>query len=186
MTPRALKKGVLLLSITGALGLSACASESAYDELKAQNQQLQAQNQQLQQQLSAKTEHVARLQNAIKYTVNSDLIFPSGSWKMSDQGKRIIAKLAPKLAPHQQEMLHVNGYTDNTPIGPKLMQEGVKSNQQLSEKRAEAVRNYLISQGVKSGLVSAHGYGAADPIASNATASGRAKNRRVELTLAPE
>lgn len=186
MTSLAAKKSLLVLSITGALGLSACVSQGAYDTLKAQNQQLQTQNQQLQQEVTQKTEHIGRLQNAIKYTVNSDLLFPSGSWKMSSQGMRIIAKLAPKLAPHQQEMLHVNGYTDNTPIGPKLMQQGIDSNQQLSEKRAEAVRTFLISQGVKADLVSAHGYGAADPIASNATPGGRAKNRRVELTLAPE
>lgn len=185
MTARVLKRSVLLLSFLGPVLLSACVSQSDYDALQAQNQQLQAQNQQLQQQVTAAKEHVGRLQGAIKYTVNSDLLFRSGSWQMSAQGKRIIAKMTPKLAPHQQDKLLVNGYTDNTPIGPGLRRQGVTTNQELSQKRAEAVMQYLISQGVKPDLVSAHGYGDADPVASNKTAAGRAKNRRVELELAP-
>jgi outer membrane protein OmpA-like peptidoglycan-associated protein len=54
----------------------------------------------------------------------------------------------------------------------------------LSQKRAEAVMAYLISQGVKPDLITARGLGAAEPLASNATAQGRAQNRRVEVTLA--
>ena len=76
-----------------------------------------------------------------------------------------------------------NGYTDNAPIGPGLKQQGITSNQELSQKRADSVMEYLISQGVKPDLVSAHGYGEADPVAPNDTTQGRAKNRRVELTL---
>jgi chemotaxis protein MotB len=53
----------------------------------------------------------------------------------------------------------------------------------LSQKRAEAVMQYLITQGVKPDMISAQGRGEADPIASNKTAEGRAQNRRVELTL---
>ncbi|HTQ71967.1 MAG TPA: OmpA family protein [Acidocella sp.] len=180
------KLNMAVLSVVAPLALSACVSQSAYDSLQTQNQQLQTQNQQLQQQLSDATAHVERLRAAIKYTVNSDLLFPSGGWTMSAQGQSIIAKLAPKLAPTQQDKLYVNGYTDNTPIGATLMQKGVTTNQQLSEKRADAVMNFLISQGVKPDLVEAKGYGDANPVASNSTASGRAQNRRVELTLSPE
>jgi chemotaxis protein MotB len=53
----------------------------------------------------------------------------------------------------------------------------------LSQKRADTVMQYLISQGVKPDMISARGFGEADPITSNATAEGRAQNRRVELTL---
>lgn len=176
----------LLLSSAGVLALSACVSQGAYDALQTKNDQLQQQNQQLQQQVADTTAHVGRLQEAIKYTVNSDLLFPSGSWKMSTQGKRIIGQMAYKLAPNQQEKLYVNGYTDNTPIGPSLQGQGVTSNQQLSEKRADAVMSYLISQGVKPDLIMARGYGAASPVAPNDTSVDRAKNRRVELTLTPE
>ena len=102
---------------------------------------------------------------------------------MSASGQQIIAGFAQKLAPTQQNKLLVAGYTDNTPIGPALQQQGVTSNQELSQKRADAVMAFLISQGVKQDLVEAKGFGDTDPVASNATTAGRAKNRRVELSL---
>ena len=127
---------------------------------------------------------IKRLQGAIMYTINSDLLFPSGSWQMSAQGQQIIARMASQLAPFQQNKIVVNGYTDNTPIGPELQRQGITSNQVLSQRRAENVRQYLISQGVKPDLVSAQGFGDRNPVASNDTAQGRAQNRRAELTLA--
>ena len=78
----------------------------------------------------------------------------------------------------------MTGYTDNAPIGPDLQRQGVTSNQVLSQKRADAVMQYLISQGLNPNFVAARGLGDADPVASNDTAQGRARNRRVELTLA--
>ena len=103
---------------------------------------------------------------------------------MRPQGQRVIANLAKKLAPTQQNHLTVSGYTDNAPIGEALQREGVTSNQELSQKRADAVMQYLISQGVKPDLVSAQGFGDASAVASNDTAQGRTQNRRVELSLA--
>ena len=64
------------------------------------------------------------------------------------------------------------------------MKEGITSNLILSQKRADTVIQYMISQGVKPSLISAQGFGEADPVASNSTAEGRAQNRRVELHLA--
>jgi chemotaxis protein MotB len=91
-------------------------SQSKYDDLEAQNQQLHQQNAAMSQQIVADKTQIGRLQVAIKYTVNSDLLFPSGGWKISERGKQIIAKLAAKLAPTQQNKIIVNGYTDNAPI----------------------------------------------------------------------
>ncbi len=173
--------GVLLAT----MAVAGCVSQSAYDALKTQNDQLQQQVTEQSAELAAAKAQVARLQGAIKYTVNSDLLFRSGSWEMSDRGKQIIANFAHKLAPTQQNKLVVNGYTDNAPIGPALQQQGVTSNEILSQKRADSVMQFLISQGLNSDLVTAKGYGEADPVASNDTAKGRAQNRRVELTLAP-
>ena len=164
-------------SVLSSLVLAGCVWRSDYDALQAQNQQLQSE-------LAASKAQVSRLQGAIKYTVNSDLLFPSGGWEMSSQGKQIISRLAEKLAPTQQNKLLVNGYTDNAPIGPGLKRQGITSNQELSQKRADNVMQFLISQGVRPDLVQAQGYGDADPIAPNDTAKGRAQNRRVELTLA--
>jgi chemotaxis protein MotB len=128
-------------------------------------------------------QQISRLQGAIKYTVNSDLLFPSGGWQISPQGPQIIARMASQLAPTQQNHILVSDYTDNAPIGPALRQQGITSNQELSQKRAENVMQYLISQGVKPDLVSAKGFGDTNPIDSNNTAQGRAQNRRVELSL---
>jgi chemotaxis protein MotB len=150
----------------------------------SQNQQLQQQNSADEQQIATDKAQISRLQGAIKYTVNSDQLFAPGSWAMSAQGKQIIAKMASQLAPTQQNKILVTGYTDNAPIGPELQSQGVTSNQVLSQKRADAVMQYLISQGLNPNLVTARGLGDASPVASNNTAQGRAKNRRVDLTLA--
>ena len=64
------------------------------------------------------------------------------------------------------------------------MRQDVTSNLILSQRRADNVMQYMISQGVKPNLVSAHGFGEADPVAPNDTSEGRAQNRRVELTVA--
>jgi chemotaxis protein MotB len=103
---------------------------------------------------------------------------------MSERGKQIIAGLAAKLAPTQQNKILVSGYTDNAPIGPALQRQGITSNEVLSQKRAENVMEYLVSLGVKPDLLSAKGFGDSNPVASNDTAQGRAQNRRVELSLA--
>jgi chemotaxis protein MotB len=179
-----LKRGVLLFAVTAPAFLAGCVSQSKYDELQAQAQQLQQQNSQLSAQVAADRAQISRLQGAIKYTVNSDLLFPPGGWQMSDEGKQVIAKLASQLAPTQQNKIVVNGYTDNAPIGRELQRRGITSNEVLSQKRAENVMEFLLSQGVKPDLVSARGFGEASPVASNSTAPGRAQNRRVELTLA--
>ena len=204
-----LKRRVLLLLCGASVLLSSCVSQGKYDDLEGkyhalegQYTQLQGQYAQLQQasaaqatksaadiaalkkEIDAGQVHISRLQNAIKYTVNSDLLFRSGSWEMSPQGQEVIAKLVPQLAPFQQSKLVVNGYTDNAPIGPALQREGVTSNEVLSHKRAEAVMQSFIAHGVKPDMISAQGWGEADPIASNKTAEGRAQNRRVEVTLA--
>jgi chemotaxis protein MotB len=168
---------LIVVSLLSTTMLTGCVVwQSDYDKLQSQNQQLQ-------QQLAASQQQNSRLQGAIKYTVNSDLLFAPGSWDMRPQGQQVIANLAKKLAPTQQNHLMVSGYTDNAPIGEALRREGVASNQELSKKRADAVMQYLISQGVKPDLLSAQGFGDASPVASNNTAQGRAQNRRVELSL---
>jgi len=179
-----LKRGILLLPLMAPLLLSACVWKSDYDALQAQYEQAQQQNAALSQQVAADKTQICRLQGAIKYTVNSDLLFPSGGWEMSDRGKQIIAGFAAKLAPTQQNKILVSGYTDNAPIGRALERQGITSNEILSQKRAENVMAFLISQGVKPDLISAQGFGDTNPIASNDTPQGRAQNRRVELSLA--
>ena len=168
-----------VMSIMGLI-LTACVPAQQYNALETDYNQL---NQRLSGEIAAQQVHITRLQGAIKVAVNSELLFPSGGWQMSRQGQQIISRLAQKLAPTQQNKLVVTGYTDNTPIGPALQREGVASNEVLSQKRAENVMQFLISQGVNPNLVAARGLGEADPIASNENPKGRAQNRRVEISL---
>ena len=67
--------------------------------------------------------------------------------------------------PTQQNKVLVSGYTDNAPIGPALQRQGITSNQDLSQKRAENVMEYIISQGIRPDLISAQGFGDANPVA---------------------
>jgi chemotaxis protein MotB len=171
-----------------ALLLAGCVSQQKYDVAVQKNSDLEQEYQQLNQTMSAevaaKNIHISRIQNAIRVTVNSELLFPSGGWEMPSDAKNSIAKISAVLAPHQTMKINVIGYTDTTPIGPGLMKQGVTTNLILSEKRADNVMQYMISQGVRQDMVSARGVGAADPIASNDSPAGRAQNRRVELTVA--
>jgi chemotaxis protein MotB len=161
--------------------LAGCVSQQKYDALQLRYDEL---NQTMSSEITSKQMHIERLQNAVKVTVNDQLLFPSGEWQMPATAQQTIAKMAPILAPMQQTKIMVNGYTDNVPIGPGLMRQGITSNLILSQKRADNVMQFMISQGVKPNLVSAQGLGDADPVAPNDTAEGRAQNRRVELTLA--
>jgi chemotaxis protein MotB len=178
----------MLCVVGAALLLADCVSQQTYDESQQKNAELEAQYQQLNQTMSSEVAahnmQITRMQDAIKVSVNSELLFPSGGWEMSEAAKTSIAKIAAILAPHQTAKINVNGYTDSTPIGPGLAKQGVTTNLILSQKRADNVMQFMISQGVKSNLVSAHGFGEADPVASNNTAEGKAQNRRVELTVA--
>src|SRR5439155_22148125 len=125
-------------------------------------------NQSLSGEIAQQQVHISRLQGAIKVAVNSDLLFPSGSWQMP-QAAQLIARMAPILSPFQQTKIIVTGYTDNVPVGPELRAQGVDNYQQLSLKRAQTVANFLVSQGVNPNLVSAQGLGDADPVAPNDT-----------------
>jgi chemotaxis protein MotB len=170
-----------MMTFTAMLLLAGCVSQKKYDTLDAEYQQL---NQTMSAEVAANQMQITRLRDAIKVTVNNELLFPSGDWQMPVEAQQTIAKIVPILAPKQQAKIQVNGYTDNVPIGPGLMRQGITSNLELSQKRADNVRQFMISRGVNPRLVSAQGFGEKDPVASNDTPQGQAQNRRVELTLA--
>jgi OmpA-OmpF porin, OOP family len=108
--------------------------------------------------------------NTINFELNSDQITPSSRPSL-DQTVR-------SLQEQPEVTMEIAGHTDST--GSDAY------NQQLSQRRADSVRNYLTSQGVDAGRVRATGYGEQQPIASNETASGRAMNRRVEFRVSGE
>jgi chemotaxis protein MotB len=169
------------MTFTAMLLLAGCVSQKKYDTLETEYQQL---NQTMSAEVAANQMQITRLRDAIKVTVNNELLFPSGEWEMPVEAQQTIGKIVPILAPKQQAKIQVNGYTDNVPIGPGLVRQGITSNLELSQKRADNVMQFMISRGVNPRLVSAQGFGEKDPVASNDTPAGRAQNRRVELTVA--
>jgi chemotaxis protein MotB len=160
-----------------ALLLGACVSQSAYDQQAAELQQAQAQIQQLQSELAAsKAEQ--------DFVEASDYLFPSGGFQLSPAGQTELAtNIAPKLRNLQNAKVVVYGYTDNAPVGPGLKSQGVPDNLVLSTRRASTVASFLIAQGVNPNIVSAKGFGDTHPVASNDTPEGRAKNRRIVVTV---
>ena len=169
------------MTFAAILLLAGCVSQQKYDALQSRYDQL---NQTMSSEIGSQQMHIERLQNAIKVTVNDQLLFPSGEWQMPVPAQQIIAKMVPILAPMQQTKIMVNGYTDNVLIRPQLIRQGITSNLVLSQKRADNVMNFMTSQGVNPNLVSAQGFGDADPVAPNTSAAGRAQNRRVVITIA--
>lgn len=102
------------------------------------------------------------------------IVFNSGSAEISNRYYNRLNAFAKFLIENNRGG-EIAGYTDNT--------GDANANQQLSEKRANAVRNYLVQQGVPAERLTAVGYGEQDPIADNSTAEGRNKNRRIEFNV---
>jgi chemotaxis protein MotB len=126
---------------------------------------------------------VTKVEDELKITVKDQILFPEGSWQLSRKAKDALNKMVPTLQTLTQTKIVVDGYTDNEPVGSELGPLGIASNLELSSKRADTVVRHLKSQGVNRDRMSAQGFGAAYAVASNDTPEGRAKNRRVEITL---
>jgi chemotaxis protein MotB len=157
-----------------ALSLSACAS--------LMGSKLDQDADQLKSALAGEPVEVTKQDGAIKLTSSADYLYPSGGWQLRP-GAPVLAKMVPTLSGLRHTNIIVAGFTDNTPVGPQLQRLGIANNVDLSSKRAGAVVTYFQSQGVAPSLLSAQGFGDAHPVASNDTPEGRAKNRRVEITL---
>jgi chemotaxis protein MotB len=128
----------------------------------------------------AKDVHTAIEQRGLVIRVLTDsLLFPSGSATLDPQGLPLLAEIASLLNVDAIHPIAVEGNTDNVPIHSSLF----PSNWELSTARASMVVRFLISKGVTPQRLSAAGYADLRPIASNATAQGRALNRRVEIVL---
>lgn len=105
----------------------------------------------------------------------SDVLFDTSQATLKSGAKVRLAKVAGIILAYPDLKLEIDGHTDST--GSDAF------NQELSERRADAVRDFLVSQGVNSGNVQARGFGKSDPVASNNTAAGRQLNRRVEMVV---
>jgi outer membrane protein OmpA-like peptidoglycan-associated protein len=108
----------------------------------------------------------------------ADVLFDTDKAQLRSGGSRDVQKLAGILKQYPQHYVLIEGFTDNT---------GSSShNQDLSERRAGAVRAALLATGVSSDRIDNRGYGETFPVASNATAAGRQLNRRVEIIVSDD
>jgi outer membrane protein OmpA-like peptidoglycan-associated protein len=105
----------------------------------------------------------------------SDVLFDTGKYTLRPLAREKLAKVSGIVLAYPSLLLAIEGDTDS--VG------GDSYNQDLSEKRAEAVRDYLAQQNVPMASMTAHGFGKTQPVASNDTAEGRQQNRRVELVV---
>ena len=108
-------------------------------------------------------------------TLNGGILFDTGKTALKPGAKSTLSKIARQLQTDPSLKIAVEGHTDNT--------GGTAMNQKLSEKRANAVRDYLVSAGISGDHITASGTGEESPIATNKTAAGRLQNRRVELVI---
>jgi outer membrane protein OmpA-like peptidoglycan-associated protein len=108
-------------------------------------------------------------------TLSGSVLFASDKSALLPAAQNRLNQVADALMETKERKLTVEGHTDS--------QGSSSYNQDLSQKRADAVRSYLISRGYPGDLIQAHGIGKDRPIASNATAEGRANNRRVEIIV---
>jgi outer membrane protein OmpA-like peptidoglycan-associated protein len=107
-----------------------------------------------------------------------DVLFDTAKYTLKEPAKLALAKISGIVISHPGLNLQIEGYTDSTGTA--------EFNQKLSEQRANAVRDFLMSQGVNTQNMNAVGYGENYPVSSNDTSSGRQLNRRVELVVSGE
>ena len=114
--------------------------------------------------------------NQLKLDIPSDLSFDSGRYDIKPALHAVLDRFATTLNQNPVTTVRIVGHTDN--VGSDAV------NNPLSVNRAAATRDYLVSRGVASNRIAIDGRGAREPIADNATAAGKAKNRRVEIFVA--
>ena len=107
-----------------------------------------------------------------------DILFDTNKAQLKAGAARHLQKLVDFLAQYPQRTVQIEGHTDST--------GSADYNQELSDRRAHAVRTFLIDKGVDSGRITTRGYGKESPVASNDSPAGRQMNRRVEIILSED
>ncbi len=143
----------------------------------AVGQYLDQQQSDLQMSLAGTGAEVERQGDQLLVTMPSQVTFATDSAQIQPQFYGALNDVAASLQQYSSSYIDVVGHTDAS--------GETGYNQQLSESRARAVADYLISRGVNPARVAAYGQGESQPVASNDTESGRQANRRVELLITP-
>lgn len=117
-------------------------------------------------------------EHMVKLVLPEGVLFSSGRADLAESAKRILAPIADELKKLPNEIL-IEGHTDNVPI----KRGKYTSNWELSMARAYSVLQFMAEQGIQARHLAGIGYGENRPIGDNATAQGRARNRRIEISL---
>lgn len=124
-----------------------------------------------------------RLRDGTGFSLPDDVVFGPGSARPTVEGRRLIGSLADRLV-NVMQLIEVHGHTDSVPTQGALA-ERYPSNWELAGARAASVVRILVEGGVPAERLMAVSHGSSLPIASNDTAEGRARNRRIEIQLRP-
>jgi chemotaxis protein MotB len=126
---------------------------------------------------------INQIQNRLVVSVAEELFFDTGKAEIKSDGKRVLRRIGAVLKKIPEKNIRIEGHTDTVPIGRALRAQ-YPTNWELGTARAVNVVRYLQEEGGLDPLrLSAVSYGQYRPISSNRTAAGRAKNRRIEITL---
>ena len=132
--------------------------------------------------LESKDVTISNLQGKLTVNILDRVMFDSGESVLQPDGEAVLRKIAAILAGHSEIKIHVIGHTDNVPIRSRFA-----SNWELSTARALTAVHFLTEKaGVDPRRVGAVGYGEYRPIADNSTPEGRARNRRIAITILPD
>ena len=133
--------------------------------------------------LESKDVTISQLQGKLTVNILDRILFDTGEAVLQPGGEAVLQKIASLLAQHPELKIHVIGHTDNVPIRASARNK-IASNWELSTARALAAVRFLTeTAGVDPRRLGAVGYGEFRPLASNATPEGRAKNRRIAITI---
>ncbi|MGC2473594.1 MAG: OmpA family protein, partial [Candidatus Sulfotelmatobacter sp.] len=155
----------------------AAAAQAAAEDADRQKQEAIRQKEEMRARLLAQLNQVLQTRDTARGLIVSmpDVLFDFNKYTLKPEARERLAKISGIVLAYPDLKLDIEGFTDA--IGSD------EYNQELSEKRAESVRGYLVSSGVKPDSVSATGLGKANPVADNSTAAGRKLNRRVEMIV---
>lgn len=127
---------------------------------------------------------VEKRNGKVYVSMENKLLFQSGSWAVGTQGRQAVKQLGAVLADNPDISVLIEGHTDNDPFSGN---GNVKDNWDLSTKRATAIVNILQeNKNINPESLTAAGRGEYVPVATNDTAEGKAKNRRIEVILTPK
>jgi chemotaxis protein MotB len=165
-------------------------SEARVQELEKQKEAVVETHQSLENEMRAAIESkdvtISQLQGKLTVNILDRILFDSGEADLKPDGAMVLRKVAAVLEQHTNLQIHVVGHTDNVPIRPGSRSR-FASNWELSTARATAAVRFLFDKaGIDPRRLGALGYGEFRPVADNATAEGRAKNRRIAITILSE